>query len=80
MGRQFAVRLALIAFAASTMRSLIDAVDFGGALQIALLHGAVFFGLGWVCGELARRVVEENARQEAERRIKDLEQPASQAA
>lgn len=80
MGRQFAVQLALIAFAASTLRSLIDAVDFGSALQIALLHGVVFLGLGWVCGELARRVVEENARQEVERRFKELEQPASQAA
>lgn len=80
MGRQFAVRLALIAFAASTLRSLIDAVDFSSAVQIALLHGVVFLGLGWVCGELSRRVIEENARQEVERRTKELEQPASQAA
>ena len=80
MARQFAVRLALIAFAASTIHGLIDSVDFAATMQSALLHGAAFFGLGWVCGQLAGQVVEENARQEVARRWKELEQPASRTA
>lgn len=79
MAREFAVRLALLAFAASTLAGLIEAVDFAGALQSALWHAAAFFGLGWVCGDLAGRVVEENARQEAVRRWKELEQPATRS-
>ena len=80
MARQFAVRLALVAFAASTVHGLIDAVDFAGTVQSALMHAATFFGLGWICGELAGRVVEESARQEVARRLKELEPPASRAA
>jgi len=80
MAREFAVRLALVAFAASTLCGLMESVDFAGTLQSALWHAGAFFGLGWVCGELAGRVVEENARQEAARRWKELEQPASRTA
>jgi hypothetical protein len=80
MARQFAVRLALVAFAASTVRGLLESADFVGTIESALLHGAVFFGLGWVCGELAGKVVEESARQEVARRLKELEQPASRTA
>ncbi len=80
MARQFAVRLALIAFAASTAHGLMERVDFSGTMQSALMHGAAFFGLGWICGELAGRAVEENARQEVARRVKDMDQPATRAA
>ena len=80
MARQFAVRLALVAFAAATIRGLIEADDFAGTVQSALWQGTAFFGLGWVCGELAGKVVEENARQEAARRWKELDQPASRTA
>ena len=80
MAREFAVRLALVAFAASTLTGLIESVDFAGTLQGALWNAAAFFGLGWICGDLAGRVVEENARQEAARRWKELEQPATRSA
>lgn len=80
MARQYAVFLAMVAFAASTVHGLMEHVDFAGTVQSALMHGAAFFGLGWVCGELAGRVVEENARQEVARRVKDLDQPATRAA
>jgi hypothetical protein len=80
MARQFAVRLALVAFAASTLQGLVEGVDFAGTVQSALIHAGAFFGLGWVCGELAGRVVEESARQEAARRWKELEPPAPRAA
>ena len=80
MARQFAVRLALVAFAASTVQGLCESVDFAGTLHSALWHAGAFFGLGWVCGELAGRVVEENARQEVTRRWQEYEAPASRAA
>ena len=80
MARQFAVRLAMVAFAASTLHGLCEFVDFAGTVQSALWHAAVFFGLGWVCGVLAGQVVEESARQEVARRWKELEQPASRTA
>ena len=80
MARQFAVRLALVAFAASTMQGLLESLDFAGTVESALWHAAAFFGLGWICGELAGRVVEENARQEVARRWQELDQPASRSA
>jgi hypothetical protein len=72
--------LALVAFAAGTLTGLIESADFAGTLESALWHAAAFFGLGWICGDLAGRVVEENARQEAARRWKELEQPATRSA
>jgi hypothetical protein len=80
MARQFAVRLALVAFAASLAAGLCESLDFSGAVTSALAHAAAFFGLGWICGELASRVVEENARQEVARRLKELEPPAPRPA
>lgn len=80
MARQFAVRLALVAFAASILQGLVESVDFAAALESALWHAAAFFGLGWICGELAGRVVEENARQEVARRWQEAEQPTSRSA
>lgn len=64
MARQFATRLGLLAFAASTAEALGTGVDLGSALTTALWRLALFYGLGWVCGELARRLVEEDAQQE----------------
>lgn len=79
MARQFAVRLALIAFAASILHGLIEQSDFAGTIQSALMHAAAFFGLGGICGELAGRVVEENARQEIAKRLAELEPQATKA-
>ena len=54
----------LIAFATAAVRGLITGSDFQGTIQAALVATAVFFGLGLVLGELARRVVQENAEAE----------------
>lgn len=64
MTAQFASRLALIAFAAATVRGLLEGTDFRGTLTGALMALAVFFGLGLILGELARRLAEETARAE----------------
>jgi hypothetical protein len=63
----FASRLSLIAFATAIVQGLIDRADFQGTLQTALLLLAVFFGLGYVIGEIARRVVEEGVQAEFDR-------------
>jgi len=63
----FASRLSLIAFAAAIVQGLIDRAEFQGTLQTALLLLAVFFGLGFVVGEIARRVVEEGVQAEFDR-------------
>ncbi len=68
MAVQFAIRLSLIAFATTSVRGLINGADFQGTIQTALIATAVFYGLGFVLGELARRLVEENVRAEWKRR------------
>ena len=67
MATQFASRLSLIAFGVAVMRGLLSGADFQGSLQSALLAAAVFYGFGLVCGDLARRLVEEAATAEFER-------------
>ena len=62
MAHDFGVRLALISFGTAAMRGLISGADFTPALQTALLAAIMFYGLGLVCGELARRVVEEHVQ------------------
>lgn len=66
---QFAVRLALIAFAVAELRGAMLGGDFSAATKGALLAFAASFALGLVAGELARRVVEESGRREFEERL-----------
>ncbi|MEX0702480.1 MAG: hypothetical protein WD069_10330 [Planctomycetales bacterium] len=72
MAARFASRLALIAFAAATIRGLLEGADFQGTLTTGLAAVAVFYGLGLVLGDLSRKLVEEHAQAEfarsAERR------------
>lgn len=75
MARQFAGRLALVAFATASVRGLISGAEFQGTLQGALIVLAVFYGLGLVLGDLARRVVEENAQAEFTRLTADQSEP-----
>ena len=67
MGVQFAIRLSLIAFATASIRGLLNGDDFQGTIQGALVALAVFYGLGLIFGEWARRLVEDNARHEITR-------------
>jgi hypothetical protein len=77
VSRQFAGRLALIAFATTSVRGLISGDDFQGTLQGALLVLAAFYGVGWLVGDLARRVVEELAHAEFARLLADQPGPGS---
>jgi hypothetical protein len=63
---QFAGRLALLVFAASAAERLWSPHDLSSALSTVLVHTAVFYGFGLICGELARRLVEEDATREFE--------------
>ena len=64
MAQQFASRLALLVFAASAAERIWSDADLSGTLTTVLLRTAVFYGLGLVCGELARQLVEEDAERE----------------
>jgi len=58
----YAFRLSLIAFATESVRGILSHSDFIGATQSALLAAVIFFGLGFVLGEIATRLVEESER------------------
>ncbi len=61
MAKQFAIRLSLIAF----IVSIIESVFNGDSFQSGLINGGIkavwFLGIGFVVGEIARRMIEENA-------------------
>jgi hypothetical protein len=63
---QFASRLALVVFAASAAERVWSCTNLGAALTDVLVYTALFYGLGLVCGDLARRLVEEDAEREFE--------------
>jgi len=60
VAHQYAVRLALIAFATAAIQGAVRQSGFEPALKFALTAAAAFYVLGWLCGELARRIVEES--------------------
>lgn len=60
MAHEFAVRLAAIAFATATLQGVITGAEFQQTLKLALVILGVFYGLGYLCGEIARRIVEES--------------------
>ncbi len=62
MAHEFGVRLALIAFATAAFEGLVSRSTFEPALTRALAALGLFYLLGCLCGELARRVVEENVQ------------------
>lgn len=64
MAVQFAVRLALLAFAATSLQGLIAGGDLVGVLQLALLRVVVFYITGLLSGGVAERLMEEHARGE----------------
>jgi len=60
VAHEYAVRLALIAFATAVIQGLATRAAFEPALKLALAAAAASYVLGWFCGEMARRVVEES--------------------
>ena len=79
MAAQFAVRLALIAFAAVSFRGVIDRALFYETVSLALTAGCFFLGLGLIVGELAKRTSEELARNDFDQmmEIQNDERPAA---
>lgn len=75
MASQFANRLALIGFATITVRGLLAGSDFQGTMQTALVVLAACYLVGFVVGELARRVVEEAAELEIARLFATTQSP-----
>lgn len=64
---QFAFRLGLLTFGVVALRGALRSIDFTGGMQDALLASVVFFSLGFVLGEIARRLVEEHVQAEQRR-------------
>ena len=62
MAHDYGVRLALVAFATATIQGLLARSAFEPALKLALGAAAGFYCLGWLCGEMARRIVEESVQ------------------
>lgn len=73
MAVQFAVRLALLAFAATSLQGLIAGGDLVGVLQLALLRVVLFYITGLLSGGVAERLMEEHARGEFTRWQEALE-------
>ena len=66
MAEQYAPRLALVAVLTVLGRGLLGGGDFEGTAEAAAVAGGVFYGLGLLVGEIARRLVEEHVRGTAE--------------
>jgi hypothetical protein len=62
VAHQYAARLALIAFATAVIQGLAMRAAFEPALKLALAAAAAAYVLGWFCGEMARRIVEESVQ------------------
>lgn len=64
MVREFALKLALIAFAASAACAALDGGDITTGLVAAAARAGLCFLVGLAAGEIARRLVLESAREE----------------
>jgi len=49
----------LIAFATVALRGVLDSAEFRSTLKLALQASAAAFGIGWIIGDLARRLIED---------------------
>ncbi len=64
MAKQFAIRLSLIVFAAAVIEALVKGDEFATGIINGGLAAACGFGIGLIVGEIARRIIEENAAAE----------------
>lgn len=71
MAQAYACQLALIAFATTALQGLLRGAEFVNAVQSSLLVLMMFYVLGWILGELARRLVEESVQYELNLSSKD---------
>src|SRR5689334_14840597 len=76
----YAVRLALVAFATTAIQGVVQRADFESALRHSLAAAAAFYALGWICGELGRRIVEESVPRVSEGESSSAAVPSSPSA
>lgn len=62
MAHEFGIRLALISFATASIQGVFQGTEFRGSLTAALVCLALFYVVGHVCGELTKRVIEEQLK------------------
>lgn len=79
VAQQFAKQLALMAFAVISLQGLWTTSPIEVVLPRALVISPLFFVLGFILGELARWVVEDNVRTELERIRQQSESQSSPA-
>lgn len=60
VGHEYGVRLGLIGFGTAMVQAAWMQTGLTAGLQEGLAALAAFYGLGFICGELVRRVVEED--------------------
>ena len=60
MAHEYGVRLATIAFATALLQGVIGGGSVTSTVPSGLLALVIFYGLGWLTGEMARRAVEES--------------------
>jgi hypothetical protein len=60
VAHEFGLRLGLLAFAATSARQALLLADFSDAVPASLLILILFYGVGCLTGEIARRIVEES--------------------
>lgn len=79
MTQHYASRLALLAFATAVIRGLALADTFQSMIHTALIATAVFYGLGFLLGELARQTAVDGARREFQDFMTKLPPPKARA-
>lgn len=72
MGKQFAFRMALIAFVSLGLKGLFTGADFLSATEQALIAMGLFFVFGFFLGDFARRLVEEHTTEELTTLINEM--------
>ncbi len=74
MARHLAAQFAMIGFATAALDGAMDGLAFSDTIQVAMKAGVMFFFLGLITGDIARRLVEEHSEQILKR---ELERPES---
>lgn len=77
MAMHLAAQLAMIGFATAALDGAMDGLAFSGTIQVALKAAVMFYFLGLILGEVARRLAEENSerilKRELEKRVETKE-------
>lgn len=80
MVRQFAVRLAMLAFAAESLRSLLTGASFSHGLTRSLFAAGAFLGLGLLSAWPAVLLADELAQEQFNRLTQSIDEAAANEA